>query len=126
MKNGFLKTGILALLITLSSVAFGNAEGTANDKDSTATTATTTSATLEVKIYPRDKGSVAVNFRKQLNETVKVIIYDNSGKQIFDEKISKDELVMRRYDLSNLPDGNYYVEVSNGNYLVKQLVKKVN
>ena len=123
MKRNFLKSGALGLLIVLSSAAFGNT--TVNDKDKNIVK-TEKSGSLEVKIYPRANGLIAVNFRKNQNETVEVKIYTQNGTQIFDEKIKSHELVARKYNLQSLPDGYYYFEVSNGNYLVRQLVKKEN
>ena len=122
MKRKFLKSGVLALLIVLSGAAFGNT-GVIENKDSITAEK---SATLEVKIFTRSNGMVAVNFRKQLDETVKVKIYNFDGELIYNEKVSEKEIVSKRYDLSKLPDGYYYFEVSNGNYLVKQLVNKKN
>ena len=123
MKRNFFKSGVLALLIGLSGAAFGNP--TVNDKEK-ARVETEKSGSLEVKIYPRDNGFVSVNFRKNENETVEVKIYTRGGEMIFDEKIKSSELVARKYNLQSLPDGYYYFEVSNGNYLVRQLVNKEN
>lgn len=123
MKRNFVKSGVLALLIGLSGVALGNTVNDDKNKDSITASKSTT---LEVKIFPRSNGVVAVNFRKQLDETVKVKIFNFEGEMIYDEKVKSDELISKRYNLSKLPDGYYYFEVSNGNYLVKQLVDKKN
>jgi hypothetical protein len=123
MKRNFVKSGVLALLIGLSGVALGNTVNEEKNKDSITAS---TSNTLEVKIFSRNNGVVAVNFRKQLDETVKVKIYNFEGEMIYDEKVKSNEVISKRYNLSKLPDGYYYFEVSNGNYLVKQLVDKKN
>jgi hypothetical protein len=122
MKRNFIRSGVLALLIGFSSVALGNPE-VKNDKDSTTAKS---SSSLQVNIYPRKNGFVAVNFRKQLEETVEIKIFTRKGAQVYVEKVTEDQLIGRRYNLSNLPDGYYYFEVSNGNYLVRQLVNKQN
>ena len=109
-------------MIGLSGVALGN-DGKIESKDGITATK---SQTLEVKIFPRSNGTVAVNFRKQLDETVKVRIYNFQGEMIYNEKVKEDEVISKRYNLTKLPDGYYYFEVTNGNYLVKQLVKKMN
>ena len=123
MKRNFVKSGVLALLIGLSGVALGNTYNDEKNKDSITAS---TSTTLDVKIFTRGNGVVAVNFRKQLDETVKVKIFNFQGEMIYDEKIKSEELISKRYNLSKLPDGYYYFQVSNGNYLVKQLVDKKN
>lgn len=122
MKRNILKSGVFSLLIVLSGAALGNNSFDKN-KDSIKTERPTT---LEVKIFPRNNGVIAVNFKKNVNETVEVKIFTFTGEQIYKEKVSTNEIVSRRYDLSNLSDGYYYFEVSNGSYLVKQLVEKKN
>lgn len=122
MKTNILKSGVLALMIGLSGAALGNPSLTGN-KDSITTE---TTSTLEVKIFPRNNGVIAVNFKKKADETVEVKIFTFTGEQIYKEKVSSNEVVSKRYDLSNLSDGYYYFEVSNGSYLVKQLVEKKN
>jgi hypothetical protein len=122
MKRNFLRSGVFGLLILLSGAAFGNSSLNEN-KDSIKTENV---STLEVKIFPRRNGVIAVNFRKKPSETVEVKIFTIDGERLYKEEISSDEIVSKRYDLSNLPDGNYYFEVSNDNYLVRQLVEKQN
>jgi len=122
MKRNILKSGVFSLLIVLSGAALGN---TSLDKDRDSIKTETTS-TLEVKIFPRSNGVIAVNFKKRTDETVEVKIFTYGGEQIYKEKVSSNEIVSKRYDLSNLSDGYYYFEVSNGNYLVRQLVEKKN
>lgn len=124
MKRNFLRSGALAILIGLSSVALGNN----NPNEIKDSIRTENVSTLEVKIFPRSEGVIAVNFRKQLNETVEVKIFAKDGQLIYKEKISSSskEIVSKRYNLSKLPDGKYYIEVSNDHYLVRQLVEKQN
>ena len=122
MKRNILKSGVLSLLIVLSSAAFGNTT-VIGDKDSIKTE---NSHSLEVKIFPRNNGIIAVNFKKSMDETVEVKIFTFTGEEIYKEKVSRHEVISKRYDLSNLSDGYYYFEVSNGNYLVRQLVEKKN
>ena len=122
MKRNILKAGALALIIGLSGTAFGNPyinksnNSIADDK----------SEKLEVNVYPRENGLIAVNFKKELDETVEVKIYTLSGKRVFREKISTHELVAKKYDMTRLPDGEYIVEVSNDNYLTRKVVEKLN
>ena len=124
MKRNFLRSGALAILIGLSSVALGNN----NPNEIKDSIRTENVSTLKVKIFPRSEGVIAVNFRKQLNETVEVKIFAKDGQLIYKEKISSSskEIVSKRYNLSKLPDGKYYIEVSNDHYLVRQLVEKQN
>ena len=122
MKRNFVKSSVLALLIGFSSVALGNSE-IKNENDSIGTRE---SNSIQVNIYPRKNGFVAVNLRKQLEETIELKIFTQEGTKVYEEEIKNDELVSKRYNLSSLPDGYYYFEVSNTNYLVRQLVKKQN
>ena len=122
MKRNILRSGIFGFLVLLSGAAFGNSSEI-EYKDSARTEIP---STLEVKIFPRNNGVIAVNFKKRLDETVEVKIFTEDGDRIYKEKISSSEIVSKRYDLSELPDGNYYFEVSTESYLVRQLVEKEN
>ena len=122
MNRNFIKAGILSLMIGLSGTATGSPVLFENNYGITVDA----SPVLDVKIYPRAKGLIAVNFKKQLNETVIVKIFTLNGTRIFKEKITTHELVAKRYDMTRFPDGQYIIEVSNENYLVRQVVKKKN
>jgi hypothetical protein len=122
MKRNILRSGAFGVMLLLSGVALGNS-GEIVNKDSISTETLTT---LEVKIFPRNNGVIAVNFRKQPKETVEVKIFTFDGDRVYREKVSYNEIISKRYDLSKLPDGNYYVEVSTDFYLVRQLVEKLN
>lgn len=122
MNRNFLKSGALALMIGLSGTVLGNAEIVKNSDS----IKEVKSQRLEVNVYPRENGIVAVNFKKEANETVEVKIYTLTGRRIFKEKISTHELIAKKYDMTRFPDGQYIVEVFNDNYLTRKIVEKTN
>ena len=70
MNRNFLKAGALALMIGLSGTVLGNSEIVKNNDS----IKEVKSQKLEVNVYPRSNGLVAVNFKKEANETVMVKI----------------------------------------------------
>ena len=122
MKTNYLKSGVLVVLMALSGVALGNTEIVkSNDNISSGEL-----NGFEVNVYPRENGLIAVNFKKDINETVEVKIYTLYGKRVFKQKISTHEMVANRYDMTRLPDGQYIVEVKNRDYIIRKVVNKVN
>lgn len=90
MKN-FLKTGLVAVAFL---TAFG---ANANEKD----------FSLKVK---SEKGKT-VSFSINDPKNVSLSIVGNDNETLFAEKITKDGIVSRTYNLSAFPEGNYILEV---------------
>ena len=105
MKN--LRSIVMIAMVMFSSVAFGN-----GPED------------LKVKISSRQDDIIAVNFSKATGDIVKIRIFDLNGNVILKEKVDTHELVIKKYDLSQYPDGYYKVEVSNGVYSITKKVEK--
>ena len=72
---------------------------------------------LNVKLLPvvKQKGTfVDVNYLSPSTTSVNVIIYDNEGKTVFEESDNKVTKFSKRFDLSKLPTGIYFMEVTAG------------
>jgi uncharacterized protein (TIGR02145 family) len=68
--------------------------------------------------YPNPAGSV-IQFRN-LTENVRVIVYDAKGKTLINESVITNML-----DISSLPDGVYYMKISDDrNSVIKKLIKQ--
>lgn len=105
------------LLVVLSLVL---ANGAFADTNRTAKS----SSELDVTIQAQLDGRVIVGFEKLADETVKIHIYDKRGELIYAEKVKNDTRILKRYDLSNLPAGNYAYVVSNDLYSVRKVIEK--
>lgn len=78
---------------------------------------------LETNVYPLSgrPGVIKVIFNNRTGGTVRVVIRDTQGKVHYDESESI-ALYRRNLDLSNLPTGNYAVELSTRNeHIVRSL-----
>lgn len=76
--------------------------------------------TLNAKIWHRKDGTVSVNFEKTPDEVVIIKLYDNRENLLLQEVFRKDNLVSYRYDVSKLPPGPYYFEVTNKNDVLRK------
>lgn len=114
MKSLF-ASALIALTVSASSVSF------ANDNSKTAEKA----STFKSVVYPVINSSkIRVNVNKEKGTRILVTLKNEAGETLATEQLRKtDESSAIRFDLGQLEDGNYQVEVSDG--LTKQ-VKAVN
>ncbi|GAB3918043.1 T9SS type A sorting domain-containing protein [Larkinella terrae] len=69
----------------------------------------------ETSLYTDAKGNLRIAIDKQTGGTVEVRLVNSEGKEFFVERIGKQQQKARmKLDVSELPDGNYQVAVSNG------------
>jgi hypothetical protein len=68
-----------------------------------------------------NNGAVFKLYYKGTQKNVKVSIYDASGTLVFSESIRKVGNFVRPYNFSSLPEGEYTIEVSEGD--VRQIEK---
>jgi len=57
---------------------------------------------------------VAVQFTKPSDQKVTVTIKDATGKIVKYERLSKHNIMVKKYALADFPKGDYQIEVSNG------------
>jgi hypothetical protein len=67
---------------------------------------------------PQQDFGVGVIINKAAPGKSSVAIYDEAGKQIYKDDMSKGGNVLKGYQLSNLDNGNYSIKVATGNNLV--------
>ncbi len=85
-------------------------------------------AGLSLELYPNPFSNIvriAINSIKAMNaDQTKIMIYDVLGNLVRVEKISMSTHYSNEFDFSNLANGTYLVEVSDGKYRsVKRLIK---
>ncbi|MBS0000030.1 MAG: hypothetical protein KFF73_13710 [Cyclobacteriaceae bacterium] len=111
MKKLFLAI-TAALLISFSFALAGTPAYSDGDSKSGAEEKVKKS-TLNAAIWHRKDGTVSVNFEKKPNEVVIIKLFNGNELLILQDAFSKDNLVACRYDLSKLPKGDYFFEVTN-------------
>ena len=103
---------LFAVVLVLSNVAFAG-----TNKNERA------SSELDVTIEAQVDGKVIVGFEKLEGEKVQIKIYGTEGL-IHSETIKDASKILKRYDLSNLPSGDYTYSVSNDLYSVTKVIEK--
>jgi hypothetical protein len=113
MKN-FVTSALLALVLSTSSASFA-----ADNKENAEP-----KSTFQMAVYPViNSMKLSVNVSKPKNSKVDVRLVDEAGQTLTVLKLGRDnETSIIRFDLNNLEDGIYKVEVSDG---VKTDVKTV-
>jgi hypothetical protein len=110
MKKLFIATALI--LLSYPFLYAGIPASSEGDKKSDIDSTKKTTA-LNAAIWHRKDGTVSVNFEKKPNEVVFIKLYDDRENLLLQEAFRKDNLVSYRYDLSKLPQGAYYIEVTN-------------
>jgi len=74
-------------------------------------------------IYTTVTGKLHVSIDKQIGGTVTVSLKDANGTVLFNRQIAKKDTQFRtRFDLSQLTDGTYELELTNGVDVTRQTV----
>lgn len=72
-------------------------------------------AAFQSSLYTNLSGKVQIAVQKETGGKVMVRLTDAAGKEVFAKEFSKRQKAARlSLDVSNLPDGNYQVEITNG------------
>ena len=79
---------------------------------------------LDVVIVEQRDGKILVGLKKKLTESVNINIYDGEGEKIYSFRVKKGELSLTRFDVSQLPDGEYTYEVTNRVYSEDKVITK--
>jgi hypothetical protein len=74
---------------------------------------------ISVQIRKTETTKVAVSFNEAPHGTVIVKITDSEDRLILRDRITKEEAFAKKYDLKDLPQGSYTVEVANESGLLK-------
>ncbi len=107
MKTIILTTAIaLMMTISLSATADG----------------TKPSSPVNVQIFQTNTESVDVYVAKAAGELVKIRIYSESGTQLMNTRVKKQNARYIRYHLNELPAGKYRVSVEKGSEVLSSLI----
>ena len=80
-------------------------------------------ARYETGIYTTVNGKLQVSVDKQAGGTVAISLKDANGSVLFSRQIAKNDTQYRsRFDLSQLTDGTYELELTNGVNVTRQTV----
>ena len=72
-------------------------------------------AAYKTSIYPTAEGKLNIALDKETGGAVMIRLTNSTGKEFFTERVSKNQKATRlRLDVSGLPDGAYYVVITNG------------
>jgi len=111
-----MKTLITTLALALSLVTVTMAQTNVVDRP-------TKVSRYQTGIYTTATGKLQVAVDKQAGGTVAIQLKDATGNVLFTRQIPKYETQYRnRFDLSQLPDGTYEVELTNGLDVTRQTV----
>ncbi|WP_109830952.1 hypothetical protein [Reichenbachiella versicolor] len=104
------KSTLIAVLVLVSTSVFAKT----GKLDETKTTA------LDVVIEQQKSGKVLVGFENFSSDVVKIKIFNEAGSAVYSERLKKADLVLKRFDVSSLPSGEYSYEVSISDYSVEK------
>ncbi len=82
-----------------------------------------TAASFKSGVYTTTQGKLSIALDKQTGGTVDVRLKNSEGAIVYSKRLSKNESTCRmRLDMSELPDGAYQLEITNGVEMTKQNV----
>lgn len=106
-----MKTSIksLVLALTFSAVAATTSFGETKPVNHP------TAVSYQESVYKTREGKLAIALNKEIGGTVKIQLKNTDGCVLYSYQVAKNESQSRmRLDLSELPDGVYQVEITNG------------
>jgi hypothetical protein len=104
----FLKPLLLSFTLSLVTLSATLADSNPGNRIATA-------ATFKTGIYSTAEGKLQIALEKETGGAVDIKLKNADGKVYFTQRLGKKEKAVRlRLNLSELPDGEYKLEVSNG------------
>ncbi|MFD1144326.1 hypothetical protein ACFQ4C_24580 [Larkinella insperata] len=113
-----IKNNVLLGLAVLATTSFVAIAPSANARVLDGPKAETKAASVSIREVGNLKFKVALN--QPSNERVFVSIVDDSNNKLYNGTLSKKDQAGRVFDLSQLADGRYVIEVSYGKERVSQ------
>ncbi len=107
-----MKTFILSLIVAFSLV-IGSASARSIDADN---------LDFQAGIYAHTGKNVWVHINRQSASGVVISIKNSEGLVIFRQAVQAHQLVVKKYDLTAFPSGEYTVEVKHAENVVSQVV----
>ena len=117
---------ILGLAITTSLQAQNNTMQIAQNQPVSMAEAPQKAAhkTFDISLYRVQQSmTVCLSVEKEVGEKVLVRLLDTKGEELHRESLGRHtNKYVRRFDLGNLTDGSYTIEVRNGGEVIRKLV----
>ena len=111
-----IKSFALALTLTATTISATFADGTPAGRPSNV-------ASFKSGVYSTAAGKLHVSLDKETGGKVTIRLKDNRGAVLYNQHLGKNETTYRtRLDLSDLPDGTYELELTNGVETTRQTV----
>lgn len=82
------------------------------------------SAEVKANIFSHNNDMVFMQLENPADSKVQIAIIDQKGVVLHKETIKQDLKVLKRFDVSNLPDGLYSYKVYNDSYTVIKKIEK--
>ena len=121
MKN--LIITFIALTLSLNIfAATGNGDNNKDKKNKKEAAAAPAPKAYSADIFEHKDNAVAVHFTKPADQKVTIKIKNVKGEVLFFEKIKNENQVIKKYELDQLPAGEYHVEIHNN---IETLVKVI-
>lgn len=81
-------------------------------------------ATYATSLYTAHDGRLILSLEKEVGQTVSVRLSQANGTTLFSQQVTKRQTKTQvRFNVSELPDGTYIVEVSNGTKMTTHQVQ---
>lgn len=81
-------------------------------------------ATYATSLYTAVDGRLVLSLQKEAGQAVSVRLYQTNGATLFSQQVTKRQTKTQvRFDVSQLPDGAYTVEVANGAKVITHQVQ---
>lgn len=109
-----LKFLVVVAFTTVANVALANVDK-ANDEKS---------VSIEAQIFSAKQDLIYVQLDKAGKGKVYIKISDQEGHVLHSESIKEEIKMLKRFDISKLPTGSYFYEVSSEYYTLKKKIDK--
>lgn len=108
-----LKLTVIAIL-ALTTAALANVDK-AGKKES---------AEVKANIFSHNNDMVFVQLDNPADSKIQIAITDQRGVVLHSETVKQDLKILKRFDVSNLPEGLYSYKVSNDSYTIMKKIEK--
>lgn len=109
-----LKILVVVAFTTVANVALANVDR-ANDEKR---------VEVRAQIFSAKNDMVFVQLEKAGKGKVYIQISDQDGHVLHSESVKEEVKVLKRFDVSNLPAGSYFYQVTNENYTLRKKIEK--
>ncbi|GAB3694416.1 hypothetical protein GCM10027592_15300 [Spirosoma flavus] len=80
-------------------------------------------ATFKTGIYMTTNGKLAIALDKEKGGYVDIVLKNADGKELYSQRLNRNESMYRsRLNLSELPNGTYQLEITNGVDTTRQTI----